>query len=119
LVISNTMVYAGEWIVDLKSKHNDGLIEICPFQGIRDWASKAIVHLKKNPVTEDMLNKIGVHHTPVFHGSSIRIRILNPEKEKKIPTQLDGEKFTSADYFKISTHPGLINLIVPENFHWI
>ena len=119
LVISNTALYAGDWIIDVESRHDDGLFEVAPFTGPSDWTSKLILHHKKLPLTEDMLNKIGVSHTPHFKGSRIEIQILRPNKDKRLPAQLDGDEFPPADHFVVKVLPRRLRIIVPESYHWI
>ncbi len=119
LVVSNTIIYAGEWIVDPEAQHDDGQFEIVPFRGVRDWTSKLIVHHKKVPLTEELLNKIGVSHSRGYRGSEILIRLYQPNREKQIPAQLDGEEFPSAEQIEIVVHPRFLNIIIPRDHHWI
>ncbi|HUT76674.1 MAG TPA: diacylglycerol kinase family protein [Polyangia bacterium] len=119
LVLSNTLLYAGEWIIDPGAAHDDGLIEVAPFAGMRDWTSKLIVQHKKVPLTEELLNRFGVRHTPVLKGREIRIQIFRPNVDKRLPAQLDGEEFQAADHFQVKVHPRMLRLIVPAGFHWI
>jgi len=119
MVISNTKLYAGEWIVDEESAHDDGLLEVAPFRGVRDWTSKLIVLHKKVPLTEDMLNRIGVSHAPIYRASSIQVQIFRPSSDKRLPAQLDGEEFPQADHFRVAVRPRMITLVVPEGFHWV
>jgi diacylglycerol kinase family enzyme len=119
LVINNTMLYAGEWIVDPKSSHNDGIFEISPFSGVTDWTNKLIVYHKKNQVSLNLLNRIGIAPPAPLKGRNIEIQIFRPAVDKRLPSQRDGEEFVQADHFKITVLPGLLNIIVPQNFHWI
>jgi len=119
LVISNTIVYAGEWLADAEARTDDGKFEVLPFRGVRDWTSKFIVQHKKLPLTEEMLNRIGVSHSPVYRGHEIKIQIFRPNKDKRLPAQLDGDEFPPADQFEVEVHPRLLNIIVPEHYHWI
>jgi len=119
LVINNTAVYAGDWIVGPKSGHNDGRFEVVPFRGVRDWTSKLILHHKKVPLTERMVNKIGVSHSPMYSGSRIKIEFEQSSRNKRILAQLDGEEFPPAYGFEIRVHPRMLNIIVPKDFHWI
>lgn len=119
LVINNTAVYAGDWIVDPHSTHDDGRFEVAPFRGVRDWTSKLILNHKKVPLTEEMVNRIGVFHSPTYSGAHIKIQFIRSNRFKRILAQLDGEEFPPADGFEIRVHPRMLNLIVPENFHWI
>jgi diacylglycerol kinase family enzyme len=119
LIVSNTIIYAGEWVSDPGARADDGLFEVAPFSGVRDWTSKLIVQHKKVPLTEDLLNRIGVSHSPVFRGREIKIQIFRPTKDKRLPAQLDGDEFPQADQFEVRVHPRMLNIIVPEDFHWI
>ena len=60
LIVKNTRVYAGAWVFDRTSRHDDGAFEVVPFHGKSEWMSKAIVDIDGNPITEEMLNEIGV-----------------------------------------------------------
>lgn len=119
LTISNTLVYAGEWIVDPTAKSDDGLVEIAPFKGLRDWTSKLIIHHKKNAITQEKLEKLGLTHAPVLRGRNIDLHILRPNVDERLPAQRDGEEFIVADHYRINVLPRLLRLIVPNNFHWI
>jgi diacylglycerol kinase family enzyme len=119
LVISNTMLYAGEWIIDPQSKPDDGFFEIGLFSGVRDWTSKLIVHHKHNPLTVEMLEKIGLSHSPVLKGRSITLQFFRPNAQTPLPAQRDGEEFVPAEHVQVDAVPRLLQVIVPENFHWI
>jgi hypothetical protein len=71
LIVKGTRVYGGAWVLDRTSRHDDGLFEMVPFRGKLDWMSKAIVDLDGNPVTEELLNAVGVEHS---HPSASRAR---------------------------------------------
>lgn len=119
IVVSNTMVYAGEWIIDSKSSPNDGMMELAPFSGLRDWTSKLIVQHKKTLISEEMLNRIGVSHTPNLRGKEFKIHLLRPTVDKRLPAQRDGEEFVEADHYMVNVLPRFLTVIVPRNFHWI
>jgi len=119
LVISNTALYAGEWIIDPESRHDDGLFEVAPFKGTSDWTSKLIINHKKVPLTEELLNRIGVSHTPNLRGAQIEVQILRPNKDKRLPAQLDGDEFPPADHFLVKVLRRRLRIIVPESYHWI
>ncbi len=119
LIISNTLIYAGEWIVDPDASASDGMVEIAPFRGLRDWTSKIILRHRKVPVREEMLNRIGISHAPHFKGAHARIQILRPQVDRRLPAQRDGEEFVLADHYTIDVLPRLLSLIVPKNFQWV
>jgi diacylglycerol kinase family enzyme len=119
LTVNNTSIYAGEWLIDASARHDDGLFELTPFRGIRDWTSKLILYHKRNPLTEELVNRIGISHSPGYRGGCFQLHILRPTKDVLIPAQLDGEEFPAADHFEIRVHPRVLSLIVPVNYHWI
>lgn len=114
LIVKNTRVYAGAWVLDRTSKHDDGAFELVPFRGKRDWASKAIVDLEGNPITEEMLNDIGVEHSKPIRASSMELRIFDPPGGAALATQLDGEEWPASSHVKIDVVPRGLRLIVPQ-----
>jgi diacylglycerol kinase family enzyme len=119
LIVSNTSLYAGEWVIDPDSRHDDGLFEVATFTGTRDWTSKLIVHHKKNPLTEELLNRIGVSHSPTFRGGAIQIQFFRPNVDQRLYAQLDGDEFPQADNFAVTVLPRKLRIIVPEEYQWI
>ena len=93
LIVKNTRVYAGAWVLDRTSAHDDGAFELVPFKGKRDWASKAIVDLDGSPVTEEALNEIGVEHSKPLRASKMELTIYDPPGGTTLAAQLDGEEW--------------------------
>lgn len=119
LLIKNTLIFAGDWIVDLEAAHDDGLVEIAPFRGIGDWTSRVIVNHKKFPIKKDAMERIGWTPSSPLRGANIHIQLLRPSREEALPCELDGEEFISANFFEIDVHPRLLTVIIPEHPHWI
>jgi diacylglycerol kinase family enzyme len=113
LLVKGTRVYAGAWVLDRTSRHDDGLFEVIPFRGKLDWTSKAIVDLQDNPITEEMLNTIGVEHSKPFRGSHIELSFEYPQRGAKPAAQLDGEEFVATARAKVEVLPRALRLIVP------
>ncbi|MFO0738817.1 MAG: diacylglycerol kinase family protein [Labilithrix sp.] len=113
LIVKNTRVYAGAWVLDERAKHDDGLFEIIPFQGKRDWASKAIIDLQGNPLTEDMLNQVGVEHSANHQASKIELTLIDPPDGAPLAAQLDGEEWPANPKVTIEVVKQGIRLIVP------
>jgi diacylglycerol kinase family enzyme len=113
LVVKNTRVYAGAWILDRTSRHDDGQFELVPFRGKRDWASKAIVDLNGNPVTEQMLNEIGVEHSKPIRFSTLALTLKAPEGGAELATQIDGEEWEANARVTIDVEARALRLIVP------
>jgi diacylglycerol kinase family enzyme len=119
LVISNTAVYAGEWLLDANSSPSDGMVEIAPFASLADWTRKLIVKHKKNPFPYDFVEKIGLSSAVNLQGRLIKIRFFRPAVDKHLPAQRDGEEFVTAEDYQIEVLPRVLSVIVPKNFHWI
>ena len=112
LIVKGTRVYGGAWVLDRTSRHDDGLFEVVPFQGKLDWTSKAIVDLDGNPVTEALLNSIGVEHSHPFRASRLSLRFTWPTGGVSPAAQLDGEETPATDSALIEVVPRVIRLVV-------
>jgi diacylglycerol kinase family enzyme len=114
LIIKGTRVYGGAWVFDRTSRHDDGLFEVVPFRGKRDWTSKAIVDLDGNPITEEMLNAIGVVHSHPFRASRLAIQLQWPEGGAIPAAQIDGEEYPVSERASVEVVPRAIRLVVPR-----
>ncbi len=93
LIVKNTRVYAGSWVFDESSRHDDGIFELVPFVGKRDWASKAIIDLGVNPMTEELLSEIGLEHSKTLRASTMDLVIHDPPGGAALAAQIDGEEW--------------------------
>lgn len=112
LVVNATRVFAGSWALDARSRHDDGLFELVPFVGKRDWISKAIVALDGNPMREEDLNEIGIEHSKNLQGAHFELELI-PEGGIPVHAQMDGEEYPSARRYRITVQPRALRLIVP------
>jgi diacylglycerol kinase family enzyme len=113
LIVKNTRVYAGAWVFDETSRHDDGIFELVPFVGKNDWVSKAIRDLEVVPLNEDMLETIGLEHSKTLRASTMDLEIFEPEGGAPLATQLDGEEWPASSRVRIEVVPRGIRLIVP------
>ncbi len=113
LVVKNTRIYAGAWVLDKTSRHDDGAFELVPFRGKRDWTSKAIVDLDGNPITEEMLNEIGIEHSKPIRASRMELTIFPPPGGAPLAAQLDGEEWPATPNVTIEVVARGLRLIVP------
>jgi diacylglycerol kinase family enzyme len=113
LVVKNTRVYAGAWVLDRSARHDDGAFELVPFRGKRDWASKAMMDLDGNPLTDEMLAEIGVEHSRPLRASRIELELVPGPMRAEVPAQIDGEEWVSEPYVAIEVMPRALRLIVP------
>ena len=113
LIVKGTRVYAGAWIFDRTSAHDDGLFEVVPFQGKRDWTSKAIVALDASPLTEEILSAVGIELSRDFRAATLAIRFTRPA-DVAHAAQIDGEEWLASDRVEIRVLKQALRLIVPE-----
>jgi diacylglycerol kinase family enzyme len=113
LLVKNTRVYAGAWVFDRTSRHDDGAFELVPFRGKRDWTSKAIVDLDGNPLTEELLNQVGIEHSHPIRASKIELEFDVPKSAPPLAAQVDGEEWPAHPTVKIEVVARAIRLIVP------
>ncbi len=113
LVVKNTRVYAGAWVFDRTSLHNDGMFELIPFKGKLDWTSKAIVDLEGNPVTEEALNEIGIEHSKPLRAAKMELTFHSATDGAPLAAQLDGEEWPAEHHVTIEVVPRGVRLIVP------
>jgi diacylglycerol kinase family enzyme len=113
LIVKNTRIYAGGWVFDKTSRHDDGAFEVVPFHGKNEWMSKAIVDIDGNPVTEEMLNEIGVSHSRPIRARVIELSLTAPEGGAPLAAQLDGEEWPAQARVRIEVLARAVRLIVP------
>jgi diacylglycerol kinase family enzyme len=113
LIVKNTRVYAGAWVLDETARHDDGIFELVPFVGKLDWASKAIIDLEVVPLNEDMLEEIGLEHSKALRASTMDLEFFEPEDGVPLAAQLDGEEWLASRRIRIEVAARAIRLIVP------
>jgi len=113
LVVKGTRVYGGMWVFDPTSKHDDGLFEVIPFAGKRDWVSKGMVHLETTGALSEALAEVGVTHSEGVRARSIELRFTSREGALPLAAQIDGEEFPATPRVRIEVLPRAIRLVVP------
>jgi diacylglycerol kinase family enzyme len=113
LIVKGTRVYGGAWVFDKSAAHDDGKFEIVPFQGKRDWTSKAIVDLDGNPLGEEVLNAIGVEHSKPVSASRVAFEFRRWEGTAPFAAQIDGEELPATERAAIEIVPRALRLIIP------
>jgi diacylglycerol kinase family enzyme len=119
LVVNGTILYGGEWIFVEDSRADDGKFEVVPFRSHADWVMSAIARHKKNPVTNDDLEVVGLSGREFRRGASIELRMFRPNQGPEIPSQIDGEEFVTAQHYRVENLFHHLRIIVPENPHWV
>jgi diacylglycerol kinase family enzyme len=113
LILKGTRIYAGAWVFDRSSRHDDGMFELVTFQGKREWSSRAIIDLEGNPITEEVLNALGIELSKPLRGARFELT-LAPESSVPIAAQIDGEELPSSYQVRVTVQKQALRLIVPE-----
>ena len=113
LIVKNTRVYAGAWVFDETSRHDDGIFELVPFVGKNDWLSKAIRDLEFVPLSENLLENLGLEHSKTLHASVMDLELFEPAGGAALATQLDGEEWPASHRVRIEVAQRGIRLITP------
>lgn len=119
IVIKGTMLYGGDWIFAPDGKPDDGKFEVIIVKNSADWGAAAIASHKRNPVTGDDLEVLGLPRRVIPSGSRIEIRVKRPPGMPPLPAQIDGEEFRSADHYRIENLYHYLRILVPEDPHWV
>jgi diacylglycerol kinase family enzyme len=114
LIVKNTRVYAGAWVFDESSRHDDGIFELVPFVGKLDWTSKAIRDLEAVPLNEEILEQVGLEHSKTLRGSTMDLEFFAPENGAPLAAQLDGEEWPAHARVRIAVAARGLRLIVPD-----
>jgi diacylglycerol kinase family enzyme len=119
LLLQGTILYAGDWIFDPSSRPDDGKFEVVVLRGHADWAAAAIGGYKRNPVTEDDLEVLGLPPRQVPKGKTVELRIVRPAGLEAVCAQIDGEEFVSTEHYRIENLFHHLRIIVPDDPHWV
>lgn len=114
LVVKNTRVYGGAWVLDPTSRHDDGLFEIVPIRGRADWLSKAILDLEGSPLRKEALEAAGMPRSRPLRAARIELTLACPGP---IHAQVDGEEALAMPRASIEVVPRALLLIVPSSPH--
>ncbi|MBC8072831.1 MAG: hypothetical protein IAG13_31205 [Deltaproteobacteria bacterium] len=117
ILVQGTIVYAGDWIFDPTAKPDDGKFEVVILRGHADWAAAAIGGHKRNPITGDDLEVLGLPRREVPRGGAIEIELT--ERRGRIAAQIDGEEFVATRHYRIDNLFHHLRILVPEDPHWV
>lgn len=114
VIVKNTRVYGGEWVLAPDSRPDDGLFEMIPIAGRRDFTSKLLSTLRHSPVDENDLRELGIEHSRPVAGAYFDLTVLQPGASEPPSVQIDGEEFPSGDRFRIVAIERALPVIVPR-----
>ncbi|MFC1461133.1 diacylglycerol/lipid kinase family protein [Verrucomicrobiota bacterium] len=109
LVINNTRVYAGEFVICPDAYANDGVLEVVVFTGHRDYLRKYLLAFRNNPRE---IQKMGERLSSVSSytkGERIEVRLSRPAA-----AQFDGEEISARTDFDVSVEPRTFHIRIPS-----
>ena len=115
IVVNATAVYGGAWVLDQRSKPDDGLFEFIPVHGRRDWAQQAWRNLTPVVIWEQPLNLLDRERWASRQFQGLEIWLSRPENSD-IQSQLDGEEWVTGSHFRLQVRADVLDVITPSDF---
>jgi len=113
VIVKNTPVYGGKWVLANAATADDGLLEMVPIVGLGDFTSKAVSGLRGSPIGEYELAQLGIKPTRPVPGREFTLTAFQPGVLEPPAAQVDGEELPAGERFRIVTLPRLLRMIVP------
>ncbi len=113
VIIKNTHVFGGEWVLAPEAEVDDGLFEMIPVAGKRDFTSKMLATFRHSPINEADLEAIGIEYSKPVPGAKFVLTILHPGEDAPA-AQIDGEEFLTGDKYQIDVLRRALCIIVPR-----
>ncbi len=108
LVVNNTRVYAGVFVLCPDAFANDGLLDVVAIAGQTDYLAKYLLSFRTHPRRILTLPERFQRECSMTRGRRIEVRLARPE-----PAQLDGEELPAAARFDIEVAPRALAVKVP------
>ena len=114
LVVKNSRVYAGSFILDESIRGNDGLLDAFLYLNAEAYTSeigtqvlKMLLRLDLTGISADLVD-LAVHNGDHKKGRDIEIHI-----DREIPSLIDGEEYLENNHFNIECIKHALQLIIP------
>lgn len=114
VIVKNTAVFGGEWVLDPEARADDGKLELVPIYGRRDLTSKLVASLRHLPIDGDTLRDLGIEHSEPIAGRRFVLTVTQPGQAGWPAAQCDGEEIPAGRRYLIEALPRCLNLIVPR-----
>lgn len=108
LIVNNTRVYGGEFVICPNAYANDGLLEVVVFAGHYDYLARYLLALRSNPREIHKMAERLAREASYIQGHDITIKL-----SRKEAAQYDGEVLPSCDSFEIEVVPRAIHIKAP------
>ena len=115
LIVKNTRIYAGAWVLDPTASPEDGEMELVPFRGRDEMLARGVMDHQEVPLNAEHLLALGVQVTPPLRASAFDIRLLPRALAQPVEAQIDGEEWVRAERYRIEVVRHAIRLVVPRS----
>lgn len=115
LIVKNTRIYAGAWILDPTSSPEDGEMELVPFRGREELLTRGVIHHEHVPLDESHLQALGRPLTASIRSPWFDIRLRARPLAQAPEAQLDGEEWQRAERFHVTVLRHALRLVVPSS----
>jgi len=114
VIVKNTPVYGGEWVLAPAATADDGLLEMVPIVGVGGLTTQMVSRLRiGSPIGEYELAQLGIQATRPVPGRTFTLTAFQPGVLEPPAAQVDGEEIPAGDRFRIVTLPRLLRMVVP------
>jgi hypothetical protein len=114
VIVKNTKIFGGEWVLDEGTEADDGLFELIPVRGRIDLTTKLVANLRHLPVGDDTLRALGLEHSEPIAGSRFAMTVVSAGADRFPAAQIDGEELLAGERYRIDVLPRCLRLIVPR-----
>jgi len=108
LVVNNTRVYGGEFVICPESFANDGLLDVVVFAGHYDYLARYLLSFRTNPREIRKMGERLVRESAYAQGSRVEISLLRSEA-----AQYDGEVLPPCEKFVMEVVPRALRIKLP------
>jgi diacylglycerol kinase family enzyme len=114
LILKNTRIYAGMWVLDPTGSAEDGELDLVPFRGREELLVRGVIHHEQVPLHEPNLETVGLRLTPPTRSATFDIRLHARPLAEAPEAQIDGEEWIRAERYQVETLRHAIRLVVPR-----
>lgn len=113
LIVKNTRIYAGAWVLDPTASPEDGEMELVPFRGRDEMLARGVMDHQEVPLNAEHFAAVGVELTPALRSSTFDIRLLPRPMAQPVEAQIDGEEWLRAERYRVEVVRHALRLVVP------
>ncbi len=114
LIVKNTRVYAGAWVLDETASPEDGEMELVPFHGREEFLARGIVHHELVPLYGEHLAAVGMRLPAAVRAPWFDVKVHSRPLAPGVEAQIDGEEWLRAERYRITVHRHALRLVVPQ-----